>query len=324
MYAMLPMFDKDSEEYKELEKRIKIMRMYQGNAIDKTKGISYTPPKKEWSKKQKYLLVPDSATKDDIDRINKENEKIKFNNSICCDKKAYFFGYVYPVKMQEYKNHRKICNTECLIRFGISFNELLNLKEKTPEQKNFIRNYYRYAPLFNSDCTMNILTRYIEDLDLQYKRGVKNRTFDFRCLMSTDADNLDKKIIYRFRSLIKKYTRFNKDIMRNISISEPYLTDDELKDMKSALFDCLYQDFLLDCLSIEPDVNMCVNYIVYVCYAVDMNCQKSLLWYCFGDTLVDNIKANSNHRYKVVESSDGKEYFGKLVKIIDENEECSL
>lgn len=34
MYAMLPMFDKDSAEYKELENRIKIMRMYQGNAIN--------------------------------------------------------------------------------------------------------------------------------------------------------------------------------------------------------------------------------------------------------------------------------------------------
>lgn len=34
MYAMLPMFSEDSQEYKELQKRIKIMRMYQGNAIN--------------------------------------------------------------------------------------------------------------------------------------------------------------------------------------------------------------------------------------------------------------------------------------------------
>lgn len=34
MYSMLPMFSEDSQEYKELQKRIKIMRMYQGNAIN--------------------------------------------------------------------------------------------------------------------------------------------------------------------------------------------------------------------------------------------------------------------------------------------------
>ena len=34
MYSMLPMFKEDSEEYKELQKRIKIMRMFQGNAIN--------------------------------------------------------------------------------------------------------------------------------------------------------------------------------------------------------------------------------------------------------------------------------------------------
>lgn len=222
--------------------------------------------------------------------------------------------------MQEYKNHRRICDTESIIRFGISFNDLIALKEKTQEQKNFIKNYYRYAPLFNSNCTMNMLARYIEDLDIQYKRGSKNKVFDFRCLMSMEPDNLNPKTVTKFRSLIKKYTRFNRDIMRNISMSQPYLTDDELNDMKSALFDCLYQDFLLDCLSIEHDIDICVNYIVYICYAIDTSCQKSLLWYCFGDNLVSNVKKNSNHRYRVIESDDGKEYFGKLVKIIDENE----
>lgn len=226
--------------------------------------------------------------------------------------------------MQEYKNHRSICDTECIIKFGTSLNELINLKEKSEQQKNFIKNYYRYSPLFNSNCTMNILARYIEDLDLQYKRGPKNRTFDFTCLMHSSVDKLNQKTVSRFRNLIKKYTRFNKDIMRNISISQPYLTDEELEDMKSALFDCLYEDFKLDCLSIEQDIRMCVDYIIYVCYFADLKCQKSLLWYCFGDILLDNVKSNSTHRYRIVESKDGKEYFGKLVKIIDENKEDTI
>lgn len=71
----------------------------------------------------------------------------------------------------------------------------------------------------------------------------------------------------------------------------------------------------------ESNVNMCVNYIIYVCYAIDSNCQKSLLWYCFGDIVANNVKNNSKHRYKVVENQNGRDYFGKKMTIIDEYKE---
>lgn len=321
MYAMLPLFDNESKERLELEKRIKIMRMYQGNAIDKTKGISYEPPKKEWSKRQKYIQIPDGATEEEITRINKANERIKFENSICCDKKAYFFGYVYPAKMQEYKNHKRVCDTECMVKFGMGINDLVRIVDKSPEQKVFIRNYYKYSPLFNSKCTMNILAKYIEDLDLTQRRNQNRGEFDFRCLMSVTPDSLDKRTLGKFQKLLRQYTRLNRDIMQNISVAAPYLSEDELKEMKSALFDGLYEDFENDCLLIESNIDMCVNYVIYVCYAIDNNCQKSLLWYCFGDAVANNVKNNSRHRYKVVENPNGRDYFGKKMTIIDEYKE---
>ena len=46
MYSMLPMFKEDSEEYKELQKRIKIMRMFQGNAINFGRRLEQSKAKK--------------------------------------------------------------------------------------------------------------------------------------------------------------------------------------------------------------------------------------------------------------------------------------
>lgn len=35
MYAMLPLYEKDSDEYKEIQKRLILTRVQQGNSIDK-------------------------------------------------------------------------------------------------------------------------------------------------------------------------------------------------------------------------------------------------------------------------------------------------
>ena len=115
--------------------------------------------------------------------------------------------------MQEYKNHKRVCDTECMVKFGMGINDLVRIVDKSPEQKAFIRNYYRYSPLFNSKCTMNILAKYIEDLDLTQRRNQNRGEFDFRCLMSAPSNSLDKKILSRFQKLLRQYTRLNKDIM---------------------------------------------------------------------------------------------------------------
>lgn len=102
-------------------------------AIDKTKGISYTPPPKKWSKRQKYIQVPENATQEEIEKIRLKNEEIKFDNSICCSKKAYFFGYVYPQKMKEYREHRRCYDDRSRSKFGIGINDLIKIVDKSPE-----------------------------------------------------------------------------------------------------------------------------------------------------------------------------------------------
>ena len=54
-----------------------------------------------------------------------------------------------------------------------------------------------------------------------------------------------------------------------------------------------------------------VDYIIYVYYEQCKSADKSLLWELYSDVVLNNVKNNSDHYYKIVESEDGQEFFGK-------------
>ena len=117
LIAMLYNFPKESNEYKEIKRRISLLRYYQGTAIDSAKGDIFVPPPKYWNKKQKYLVINDDMTQQEKDDILQKNKEIAFNNRICADKKPYFFGYIYPKIMVEYNSHRNNYNKLCKILY---------------------------------------------------------------------------------------------------------------------------------------------------------------------------------------------------------------
>ena len=84
-------FDKESEEYKELQYRIICGQNYQQNAIDKLKGIISKPLPKEW---YDYFTAKDMEDKE-------------FQLSILADKKPYFFSceIIIPFLWQRFTNY---------------------------------------------------------------------------------------------------------------------------------------------------------------------------------------------------------------------------
>lgn len=220
--------------------------------------------------------------------------------------------------MVEYREHKKVADTECRIKFGMSVNDLIKIVDKSPDQKKFLRDYYKYSPLFNSKCTMNILAKYIEDMDFKYRRMPNTGSFDFRCLMSCDISELNKQKLNKFVTLIKRYIQITKNTSQNIDIASKYLSEDEKEDMRGMLFDSLYEDFRNDSLDLAGSSIEATNYIVAAFYTRDIRGQRSLLWTPFGDEVVANVKANSQHHYRIVENPNGKDYFGKKLTMIDE------
>lgn len=311
LYAMKDLFPKDSKEYVEIEKRIRMLRFYQGQAIDHAKGAVYTPPSKYWSHRQKYIPITDDMTDKQKQEIQKQNEEIKFNNSICCDKKTYFFGYVYPKEMARLKQYKSEQRKLCREAFGCKLNDLKQKQDKTVEEKQFIRNYYKYMPLFNSNCTMNILARYVEDYE--FKENKSNRYFDYSCLMSTKDREFKKNVCEQIAKIIRDFQNRYPVILKKVGHERDWGVDDiETVDSdKELYFDGFfdyYRDELMNILSNEDEL---VDYIIYTYYEYCKSADKSLLWELYSDNVLNNVKNNSCRYYKIVESEDGQEFFGK-------------
>lgn len=83
--AMLPNYPKDSKEYKELKKRIDLLRYHQGVAIDATKGDVFVPPPRKWSHKQKAIENNKRHDKEEVENAEEKNKIINFENENMCE-----------------------------------------------------------------------------------------------------------------------------------------------------------------------------------------------------------------------------------------------
>lgn len=315
LYAMLPNFEEGTKEYNEIKKRIKLLRRFQGDAIDKTKGASYTPPPKKWSHKQKYIETPNDATDSEIERIKAENEKIKFDNSICCDRKTYFFGYVYPKHLKDYNIHKKSYNEQAINTFGMTMNELREIEDKSPEMKKFLRGYFRYQPLFNSKCSMNILARYVEDIQFDSVFKKKGDKFDYTILMSDKDFVPQKSTLKKVSETIFEFNKYYKRTVRKNSFENNNGMSDVEDDDFSDRFKYLFESFEEQMTKICSNEETIVNYIVYSYYNSYPTYTKVMLWNVYGEQIFNNVKNNSDKYYMLVDDENGTDYFGEKISL---------
>ena len=165
---------------------------------------------------------------------------------------------------------------------------------------------------------MNVLCKYIENIDFDAKYSKYKPNFDYSCLMSCGVEDLDKRILGRVTTLIKKYNAMYRDITRNVQIMSQTLNDDDFEDVRKMMYNSLFEDFSVDVVNVVGDHGNVVDYVVYSMYEKVPSMQKSFLWRCFGDSVVKNIKSNSKHRYYLIEDENGKEYFGKCYTLVDD------
>lgn len=309
--ALQAQFPEDSREYKEIDKRIRILRRVQGDAIDHAKGCVFESYPKYWTHRQKYIPITDDMTDEQKQEIQKQNEEIKFNNSICCDKKTYFFGYVYPKEMARLKRYKKKQGDLCRKNFGYKLKDLKQKQDKTAEEKQFLRNYYKYMPLFNSNCTMNNLARYVEDYE--FKENKSNKYFDYSCLMSNKDREFKKNICKQIQGIIHKFQRNYPILLKKIGHDRDWGIEDTdtLGSDRESFFDGFFDYYKNELMNILSNEEELVDYIIYVYYQQCKSADKTLLWELYSDIVLSNVKNNSDHYYKVVESEDGQEFFGK-------------
>ena len=255
-------------------------------------------------------------TEEQIKETEEINKKIYFDNSVCCSKKAYFFGYVYPKLMEDYKKHKKVYNNISYANFNMSINDLIKIADKSPQQKLLLKRYYNHSPLFNSKSTMNILCKYIEDFDFDFRFKRKANNFDYTIYMAKKPKELDKKILEDMYFLVKEHIHIYSNMIKNFNISKDFLSEEESSENRSIMMDAFFDYFKMEVLKITKNEEDAINYLVEVIYN-QKNGPKYFIWYCFGDELVRNVKKNSKHRYSIVEDKNGFDYFGRKYSLID-------
>lgn len=284
MFDLLPLFDNDSKEHKELLYRIMCIQHYQQNSIDKTKGIITKPMPKHWYQKIKPKEGQELSEED------------KFNNSICADKKPYFMIYIYPDINKKYKDFIKKSNETCQLKWdGLSLDELLKSQDLTDEQVEFIKQYYYLLPVNDNGCVMNRLCHMVEKEFKDFKSNIKaNSDFDYSIMKSGNDYNyqtyLDMLKVYQ------EYTARKDEICKNkntYKVSREVFSD-ELRTAASL--------FKEKAEIICPNAEELCDIVLDICYT--NNKSKGFAWDMCSEQIINNLLKNNGYKMKYIVQDD--------------------
>lgn len=294
MYAMLPLYDENSAERNEIERRLIMTRVAQGNAIDKAKGVQTKQFPKHWFKYQR------------IDKYDPEDiqKKKEFFNSILIEKRPYFFKYLYKESKTAYTKFLKEEDAYRKI-YNIDLDSILkkDKSELTNKEKYYIESMEYRNPLIESDCVMNNVCRYIESIDLGIKQVQTSDEFFYLNYMK-DGQLFNEKTYNLVKTEIKKYFSVLKDdLMFNEYFSSiRYVPDEENKIANK--YD-IFKDRMFDICS---NVDELVNYLVKIFYEEYKSKNKDILWKTFGKYIYSNVLEKSKMPIKIPHVEENGEY----------------
>ncbi len=213
LYALRDKFPKDSPEYAELSRRIKIVSELVGVEIDKIKtGI---PPQKPsaWNKEQMpYEQFIDSNGK--VSNIPscppEEQERIRRHNALIPDVKPLFMRYIYEAMDSDLSKYNKSFDNVSKYNAGIKLVDLLNTPYDNLDDdgKLLVTKYRRNLPAIDSPCIMNKICVRFEQLQkkLKQRKGTRNMLMDFATEQEFDSDVMER--IVELVDLLQRQKRF--------------------------------------------------------------------------------------------------------------------
>jgi hypothetical protein len=260
LYSMLPLYEKYSKEHIEIENRLKLCRMGQGNEIDRAKGLVVKDFPKWWT----------NWTNPDKPNDTFERDEIEFNNKLLIEKRPLFMKYLYPKYKKEFKFHFDRYNYISQKQYNLTIDELLEKKDLDDNQKQLIYNYNKYNPLLDTDCVMNNICKYMESEIKEIKINVKKKNTDkiFDILYNSNIKITKKQI-----KLMKEYYK------KSVKKSENINSDDTTQKV----------DSIEDFYDISDDVQKLANLAVYINYKLYPNSNKNFAWNIFGNGIILNL-----------------------------------
>ncbi len=125
-----------------------------------------------------------------------------------------------------------------------------------------------------NDSTMNRISSFIPNPMVRYNKNIDK--FDYQILMNPDAD-----FTIKHSPILETYDYWLTHRYEFYDVNEG-IDDEDL---------WMYQKIREKFLELG-DIDYIVNSLVVYCYTKRVNSNKKLLWACFGDVIVSNIKKN--------------------------------
>lgn len=295
MFDVLSGLEKDTKEYNELFDRIIQGQAYQQESIDRIKGIIAKTMPKEWYD-YKVLKVKDSDSCE-IKKIKEKNIKIMVN------KKPYFFIYNYENLLTQYKTFVRDTNNNCIIRYGLTIDELKLKENKSEDEIKFLKGLKYKSPVFDNPCIMNRICHRLEDKFKDVKLKIKQDNFDKELLKTNKT--YDKSTYAEIEKIYKDY-KYN--LKQFGQTSHSVKSDKEkrlafVKDLKERAF-----------IACNNEETLC-NILVDICYKTKNN--RTLVWQLCGEQIIKNLLQKHNYIYKYPVPSDNGtiKYNGELFEI---------
>ena len=297
IYAMIGIFNKPEQEpqRQELYTRIKLLREYVGQEIDRAKlGIKQQKLPDEWKKHVK-------VNEDDTDEV--KAEKYKHNSMVIC-KKPYFFRYLYPELNKKFKQFENGYNIVSKDMFGIKFKKLLAKPDKTEVEKMLVRRYQKYSPLIVSNCTMNVLCKEFENVDFDIKFGKSNT--NLLNLYQNEGFEADIKILAEFRNAYRKYN--NKKTVHVLDDVFENKDEDDIKSIYNLVLDTAKQEIQEEIFGFGLKPKEMLFYVGRLAKEYT-NFNWSFVWDIMDSIVLEGVEQGKS--YAPVRSEDGMEYLGE-------------
>ncbi|MCD8208993.1 MAG: hypothetical protein LUD72_13725 [Bacteroidales bacterium] len=299
MFEVRSHYEPGSKEYETLSYRIKCGQLYQQNAIDKAKGIICKPMPRSWH---------DRHTVNKMD----DGEKKQFYRSIVADKKPYFMRYIYPALMRQYNTYIKNTDRNALREFGMTVNELKEIKSSklTERQKEFLRYFDVRLPIGDGDCVMNKICRIFEhEFDGYVGRHNKAVDFDYSILK-----NDEEYTASQFYAIKKLYEDYNKQL-QSYKVFSDYERINEYDTM--AEIQLIDEEFRRQCEFVCPNRFALCNIILDLCYRKSST--KKFAWSMCGHEMIENLMAANGNKISVPVSDEKGDftYCGDRYSVIE-------
>ncbi len=288
-------FDKNSEEYRVLDYRIKCGQHFQQCSIDKAKGILSRPMPKYWYDKSACAQLPDTTEE------QRHFKELCLN--IAAEKKPYFMKYVYPDLRAKYRKYRKDINSKCIREFKMPLEHLLQKPDPSVSEKEFIDYYKKLMPVGDQPCIINRIAWLFETTFQSYHGTIANaKPFDYSILKSGAAySKSDYQKIAKIKSEYEDAVKYYQQLA-----NKQRLEKDEIRTNRAVLLS-LFQE---KCAKICPNEKELCDIILDLCYT--SNQSKQFAWDICGETIIENLleKNNNTINYPVPVDCDGEFEFG--------------